>query len=125
VRVHRLDCPNAFEGQIEPERRIDVEWNTSREQAFLAKLRVFAVERRGLLADVSKVLHQTETNIRNIEMGAEDALAQGTFFVEVRNLKHLERVIKAIRGVKGVTGVERVQSLSPSATEDAAGDERS
>ena len=112
VRVHRVGCPNAFDGHIEPERRIEVEWNTGRDQAFLAKLRVSGMERRGLLADVAKALAQAETNIRNVDMGAEDVEAQGTFFVEVRSLKHLEKVMKAVESVKGVTGVERMQTIS-------------
>ncbi len=111
VRVHRMDCPNAFDGHIEPERRIEVEWNTARDQAFLAKLKILGVERRGLLADVTKVLAQHDTNIRNIDMGAVDIEVEGTFYVEVRNLKHLEKVTKAICAIKGVTGVERVQSF--------------
>jgi GTP pyrophosphokinase len=118
VTVHRLNCPNAFDGKVEPERRIRVDWNTDREQAFLVKLLVTGVERRGLLADVAKAVSASDTNIRKSDMGSEGGAARGTFFVEVRNLRHLERVIRAVREVKGVTDVERHQVFGDARIDD-------
>jgi GTP pyrophosphokinase len=111
VSVHRVDCPNAFDGHIEPERRIAVEWNTDKDQAFVVKLQVHGLERRGLLADVAKAVAQTDTNIRTVDMGSESEMAFGTLYIEVRNLSHLKRVMRAIRNVKGVTDVERFQAF--------------
>ncbi len=109
VTVHRVDCPNTFEGHVERERLLPVEWDTQKDQAFVVKLQVFGLERRGLLADVAKAVAQTDTNIRNVDMGAQAEKAFGVFFVEVTNLSHLKRVIKAMRSVKGVTDVMRFQ----------------
>ncbi len=94
VTVHRVNCPNAFDGKVEPERQIRVDWNTDKEQAFLVKLLVTGVERRGLLADVAKAVSASDTNIRRSDMGSDGGAARGTFYVEVRNLRHLERVMR-------------------------------
>jgi GTP pyrophosphokinase len=118
VTVPRVNCPNAFDGRVEPERRIRVDWDAGRDQAFLVKLLVTGNERRGLLADVAKAVSATDTNIRTADMGAEASRARGTFYVEVRNLRHLERVIKAIKEVKGVTEVERHQVFGDARIED-------
>ena len=56
VSVHRVNCPNAFDGKVEAERRIRVDWDADREQAFLVKLQVAGIDRRGLLADVVKAI---------------------------------------------------------------------
>ncbi len=120
VTVHRVDCPNAFDGRVEPERRIRVDWDADRDQAFLVKLLVNGVERRGLLADVAKAISAADTNIRRSEVDSDGALARGTFYVEVRNLRHLERVIRAVREAKGVTGVERHQVFGDARIDDLA-----
>jgi GTP pyrophosphokinase len=119
VTVHRLNCPNAFEGRVEPERRVRVDWDVDRDQAFLVKLLVTGVERRGLLADVAKAVSTTDTNIRTADIGAVAEQVHGTFYVEVRNLRHLGRVIKAVKDVKGVTGVERHQIFGDARIEDS------
>ncbi len=123
VSVHRVSCPNAFDGRVEPERRIRVDWDVDKSQAFLVKLLVTGVERRGLLADVARAVSATDTNIRTADMGTEADQVNGTFYVEVRNLRHLERVIKAVKEVKGVTAVERHEVFGQARIEDAGGDE--
>jgi GTP pyrophosphokinase len=120
VTVHRLDCPNAFDGRVEPERRIRVDWDADKDQAFLVRLLVTGSERRGLLADVAKAISAADTNIRRSDMGTDNVTVRGTFFVEVKNLRHLERVIKAVRDVKGVTGVERHQVFGEARLNDLA-----
>ena len=118
VTVHRVNCPNAFDGKIEPERQIRVDWNTDKEQSFLVKLLVTGVERRGLLADVAKAVSASDTNIRRSDMGSDGGAARGTFYVEVRNLRHLERVMRSVREVKGVTAVERHQVFGDARLDD-------
>ncbi len=120
VTVHRLDCPNAFEGRVEPERRIHVDWDADKDQAFLVKLLVTGTERRGLLADVAKAISSADTNIRRSEMKTDNVNVRGTFFVEVKNLRHLDRVIRAVREVKGVTAVERHQVFGDARLDDVA-----
>jgi GTP pyrophosphokinase len=118
VTVHRLDCPNAFDGRVEPERRIRVDWDADKDQAFLVKLLVTGTERRGLLADVARAVSAADINIRRSDMSTDNVTVRGTFFIEVKNRRHLERVIRAVREVKGVTAVERHQVFGEARLDD-------
>jgi GTP pyrophosphokinase len=112
LSVHRVDCPNAFEERVGRDRRMELTWDVSEEKAFVVKLVVYGSDRQMLLADIASAVSTTQTNIRNASMKTVDAMAQGTFLIEVKNLHHLQRVIRAIKGVKGVISVEREQFYS-------------
>ena len=109
VSVHRADCPNAQEGRVEAERRVDLSWDVQDTRAFVVKLVIYGDDRQGMLGDLANAITGTGTNIRNAGVRAMDGDARGTFLVEVNNLSHLKRVITAVRNVKGVRAVERTQ----------------
>ena len=107
VSVHRVDCPNTFPPVVEAERRIAVDWDVTREEAFRVHLSVEGENRRGLLADVSAAITGLDTNIINGSMGADGHRAIGKFLIEVEDLAHLRKVIKVVQKVKGVVQVFR------------------
>jgi len=119
ISVHRVDCPNTFDAAIEPERRVQVQWDVETGRTFLVKLVIHGRERAGLLADIAQAITETETNIRRADVDTDAGTARGVFVVAVRNLAHLRRVIGAIRRVRGVTRIERHHQIS----ERAEGDE--
>jgi hypothetical protein len=51
--------------------------------------------------------HRRNTNIKSVNIQAEEMGMRGEFVVEVENLDHLKRVMNAVRRVKGVLSVER------------------
>ena len=107
ISAHKVDCPNAFEEAVGAERRVDLKWDVPDDQAFMVKLVITGDDRQGMLADLANAITNTGTNIKDAGMRATDGQAEGTFLVEVKNLKHLERVLGIIRKVKGVIDVER------------------
>jgi len=107
VSVHRTACPNLH--SIEEERKLEVTWDVGQDQTFLVKLIVTSADRRTLLADLSKVIADTGTNIQSGDFSSENDVAQLTFLLEVRNLNGLERIQRALRRVPGVQKVERFQ----------------
>ncbi|MFH1681667.1 MAG: bifunctional (p)ppGpp synthetase/guanosine-3',5'-bis(diphosphate) 3'-pyrophosphohydrolase [Candidatus Eisenbacteria bacterium] len=107
VSVHRSDCPNVSSPRAEPERVLDVSWDVEGGASFPVKVVVAAEDRQGLLADLARVIGKTGTNIRSVDLLAEEEGAEGVFIVEVTSLGHLNRVLKAMRGVRGVMRVER------------------
>jgi GTP pyrophosphokinase len=112
ISVHRIDCPNTFDAAIEPERRVQVQWDVETGRTFLVKLVIHGRERAGLLADIAQAITETETNIRRADVETDASAARGVFVVAVRNLAHLRRVIGAIRKVRGVTRIERHHQIS-------------
>ena len=110
VSVHSLGCPNVLNLMFDPERRIDVEWDsTGTDQApYIVRLTMQVEDRKGMLAEISARVSDINTNITNMEARTgEDRQARIDMTVEIRDVKHLEKVIKSINGVQGVLGVER------------------
>ena len=110
VSVHSSSCPNVVNLMFDPERRIDVEWDsTGTDQAsYVVRLTMQVEDRKGMLAEISAKISDINTNITNMEARTgEDQQARIDMTVEIRDMKHLEKVIKSIKGVQGVLGVER------------------
>ena len=110
VSVHASTCPNVLNLMFDPERRIDVEWDsTTFDQApYTVRLTMQVEDRKGMLAEISAKISDINTNITNMEARTgDDQQARIDMTVEISDVKHLERVIKSIKGVQGVLGVER------------------
>src|SRR5574342_152842 len=110
VSVHSWSCSNVMNLMFDPERRIDVEWDSAgTDQApYIVRLTMQVEDRKGMLAEISAKVSDINTNITNMEARTgDDQQARIDMTVEIRDLKHLEKVIKSIKGVQGVIGVER------------------
>jgi GTP diphosphokinase / guanosine-3',5'-bis(diphosphate) 3'-diphosphatase len=111
VSVHSASCRNVVNLLFDPERRIDVEWDTGEDLApYVVRLTMQVEDRKGMLAEISSRVSNINTNITNMEARTgEDRQARIEMTVEISDVKHLDRVIKSIKGVEGVIGVERLQ----------------
>ena len=110
VSVHAATCSNVLNLMFDPERRIDVEWDTttSDQAPYTVRLTMHVEDRKGMLAEISAKVSDINTNITNMEARTgDDQQARIDMTVEISDVKHLERVIKSIKGVQGVLGVER------------------
>ena len=112
VSVHSASCPNVLNLMFDPDRRIDVEWDTAGADhaPYSVRLTMQVEDRRGMLAEISARVSDINTNITNMEARTStggDRQARIDMTVEIKDVKHLERVIKSIKGVDGVLGVER------------------
>jgi GTP pyrophosphokinase len=107
ISIHRKDCPNLLTMSDDPERRVEIDWQTVEGEVFMVCLGVVGEDRRGLYADLMEVISDTGTNIRSAELLSRDGGMFGTVFVEVEHHNHLAKVIRAMRRVKGVSVVER------------------
>jgi GTP pyrophosphokinase len=109
VSVHAASCPNVVNLLYDPERRIDVEWDTGGDsEPYTVRLTMQVEDRTGMLAALSASIAGINTNILSLEAttGA-DAHARIDMTVEIKDVKHLEKVIKSLRKVDGVMDVER------------------
>ncbi len=108
VSVHRKDCLNMVQMLNDPERLVEVAWDSQKDQAFMVGVSVAARDRVNLLGDISRAISSQGTNIKSVSMNTETEDAHGRFILEVRNLQHLQKILKRIRKVKGVERVERL-----------------
>jgi GTP pyrophosphokinase len=111
VSVHRSDCVNISALANEPDRMVDVEWAPSASSVFLVAIQVEALDRSGLLSDVTRVLSDQHVNILSASVvTTRDRVARSRFMFEMADPKHLGHVLKAVRSVAGVYDVARVTS---------------
>jgi len=113
ISIHRADCPNLLTLTGDG-RRVEIDWQESKGEAFAVRLAVSGEDRRGLYADVMQSISQSGTNVKAAELATKDGTVFSTIVVEVDNRAHLAKVIKAIRKVKGITDVERREGPTPS-----------
>src|ERR1700731_3027538 len=113
VAVHALNCPNVTNLLYEPERRIDVEWaqEDGTPSAYPVKLTVFCDDRFGMLKQITAVISDTQTNIRNIEARTNNGQANVDIVLDIADLKHLENIVNGVRKIPGVHDVQRLQKI--------------
>ena len=111
VSVHRSDCTNIGDLKEKPERMIDVEWAPTKGAVFLVHIQIEALDRAGLLSDVTRVLSEHHVNILSASVHtSDDRLAISRFVFEMGDVTHLERVLSSVRRIDAVYDVYRVTS---------------
>jgi GTP pyrophosphokinase len=109
VSVHQASCHNVQNLLKEPERMIDVEWAPTSKSLFLVHIQVEALDRSGLLSDVTRVLSEHHVNILSATVNtSNDRLALSRFVFEMGDTRHLDRVLNAVRRIDAVYDVYRV-----------------
>ncbi|MDX1624682.1 MAG: bifunctional (p)ppGpp synthetase/guanosine-3',5'-bis(diphosphate) 3'-pyrophosphohydrolase [Gemmatimonadota bacterium] len=121
VSIHRSDCPNILNLTDAPERKIDVEWDTSGAQTFIVRLVVTGTDRRGLFADVAGAVSRTSTDIKSADLSVTETGIKGTFVVEVSDLDHLNRVVESMKSIDGILEVERREYFGSHELEEEPG----
>jgi GTP pyrophosphokinase len=108
VTIHASDCQNAMND--DPHRRVEVEWDSTKEYSYPVRIRILSGDKKGLLAEISNAISSHEANIKNATVSTtDDQNAISTFEVEIRDLNHLNKVIKGVEKIKGVNRVERIR----------------
>ncbi len=109
LSIHRADCVNAVIAGQEPERKVEVSWDVSADQAFLVKLMIVVEYRKNILYDITEIIANTDAEVRGAELEShKEATATARFVVEIKNLSHLNKVMTAVRKkVPGVLKIER------------------
>jgi guanosine-3',5'-bis(diphosphate) 3'-pyrophosphohydrolase len=107
VTVHRRECPKAFD--TDPERRIEVSWDSKAKINRPVQLKVTTANKPGILANVSQTFSAQKINISEANCRAQDdGRACNIFTFHVADLSQLKNVMKALTKVSGVVNVERV-----------------
>jgi GTP pyrophosphokinase len=113
VSIHRDSCTNASALMQQPERLVDVEWGPSAGATFVVAIQVEALDRHGLLSDVTRVLSDDRVSILSATVTTNrDRVAVSRFTFEMAEAKHLKHLLRAIKGIEGVYDVHRVQTGS-------------
>ncbi|MCH5280609.1 MAG: bifunctional (p)ppGpp synthetase/guanosine-3',5'-bis(diphosphate) 3'-pyrophosphohydrolase [Lachnospiraceae bacterium] len=112
VSIHRTDCINIIHlPELERARLIDAEWEEETlegSEKYLAEITIFANNRNGLLADISKAL--TEKNIdilsMNIKVSKQGIATMSAAFM-ISSRDELNRIIDKLRNIESVLDIDR------------------
>jgi GTP pyrophosphokinase len=108
VSVHAVNCPNLLNLMVDPERRVEVSWQGEKDARYDITLSVNVEDRKGILADITSIIADMNTDIRTIEAKTfEDKKGAIDVTVSISNVKELERITRSIRSVDGVLDVAR------------------
>ena len=105
VTVHRATCANVK--RLDEQRIVPAEWGAANGATFPVEVDVEAIDRTGLLRDVSEVFTRERVNVTATNTLTRDMLARMRFTAEIANLDQLNRVLALLREVKGVVQVGR------------------
>lgn len=112
VSVHRVDCRD-FQRLVEqsPERVVEAEWGDDAfkpaRSVFSVDIEVEAMDRQGLLRDISDVLSREKLNVTAVNTLTKKGKAFMRFTMEVSGVTQIQRAIQLIREVGEVINARR------------------
>ncbi len=111
VTIHKKDCKNIQ--SAEPERLIEVNWDTSGEDLYTTPLRILFSNKKGMLAHISSVLGQMDAETLSVQVRSlPDGVHEGLVTVAVKDREHLEKLIMVLKSEKEIYSVERAGRIS-------------
>ena len=109
VMVHRADCPNitGLAGE-QRERLLPADWGKTGEAPFSADVEVVALDRQGLLRDISEAISRERINVTAVNTLSRGAHAFMRFTLQVDSADAIQRVLRQVRDVPGVDQARRL-----------------
>ena len=112
VSVHKKDCvnvPKDFTKIPEPERWINAYWVDAGRTNFTSAVQISAVDRDGLLAEVTNVLFNMRVGLHAVNARAvKGGSCIITVTVSAASVEHLRSIIAKLSKLEGVFSVERI-----------------
>ena len=108
MTIHRSDCLN-LQNVSDPGRLQRVSWSGARLSKFPAGVRIEALDRTGVLHDMTAMLTAEKVNILSVHTHKEPGMASTTLFMtlEVSGVEQLYRVMDKLSSIRGIYEVQR------------------
>jgi GTP pyrophosphokinase len=107
ITIHKDNCRHILD--VDKERLVDILWEPTDEDVYLARLKITSVDKKGILADITSIMSQKDANIIHADVTTTmDKKGVSFFSIEVQNYKQLEDIMGAIKKIKEVLIVERI-----------------
>ncbi|MCF2641493.1 MAG: bifunctional (p)ppGpp synthetase/guanosine-3',5'-bis(diphosphate) 3'-pyrophosphohydrolase [Lachnospiraceae bacterium] len=113
VSIHRTDCINIINlSDMDKVRLIDAEWQQDAagetKGLYLAEIKIFCNDRKGLLVDITKVFTEREISINAINSKtSKQGIATISVSFSVKGKQELESVVEKVRQIESVIDIER------------------
>lgn len=107
VSVHRKDCTN-IANYLDSDRCLDAEWDTEASDKFLANVTIRAVDRTGILSEITAMAKEANVGIQSLSAKSNtisDIFIYLTF--EVVGKDELDKMIQKLKTINGILDVCR------------------
>ena len=109
VSVHRANCPNVTDLRKNPDRMIEVAWDTSGATEFRVEIVVEATDRMGLLKDITVAIGDAGANILSAATQTSTrGVARLRFMVAISDASLLDVLLSAVSRVPSVYDARRI-----------------
>ena len=111
ISIHRIDCHNIVEMSREQSQRlIDVQWNEKHSSAYSVNIEVIAIDRQGLLRDITTVLANSEINLLSVSSMSNktDMTARLKLTIEIMGIEQLSSALNKLAQVPNVIESYRI-----------------
>jgi GTP diphosphokinase / guanosine-3',5'-bis(diphosphate) 3'-diphosphatase len=111
--IHTHDCPTTRKFKLDPDKWLDVEWDSDNKKLFKVSVKVVVVNERGMLAQMASGISDVGANIDNVNIEEPDGsqYANVNFTVQVRNRVHLAELMRNLRKIPNVVRINRVKGI--------------
>ena len=113
VSIHRTDCVNVMNlPEMDRARLIDAEWQAEAiekpDEKYLAEINIYANNRTGILADLSRIFSERNIDVMSINSKtSKQEIATITLSFYIGSVEELNRLIEKLRQVESVFSIER------------------
>ncbi|MEY3748104.1 MAG: hypothetical protein RL194_1563 [Pseudomonadota bacterium] len=109
--IHTHDCPAIRKFKLDPEKWLDVEWESDSKRLFKVNLRLTVANQRGMLAKIAAGIADAGSNIDHVSMEEPDGSAYTNmhFTVQVENRIHLADLMRRLRKIPDMIRINRVK----------------
>lgn len=107
VSVHRKDCTN-IANYLDSDRCLEAEWDTASSDKFLANVTIRAVDRTGILSEITAMAKEANVGIQSLSAKSNtisDIFIYLTF--EVVGKDELDKMIQKLKTINGILDVYR------------------
>ncbi|OCX61637.1 GTP pyrophosphokinase [Thioclava sp. SK-1] len=114
VVIHSIDCPALEEFEDQPERWVDLHWQTGQHPpAYVASLKITISNDAGVLGHMCTLIGQQKANISDLNfVDRKPDFYSLVVEVELRDAEHLHTLLTALEAETDVAQVERWRDLA-------------
>lgn len=111
ISVHQRECANLQQQYIDPERLVEVTWNTGGpEELFQAKLKIETSDRPSMIAEITRPFAEFGINVLelNVTQDQDRQMRIFDFVIQIGSSSRLRNLMRELGQIKGVSGIQRV-----------------
>lgn len=111
--IHTHDCSTTRKFKLDPDKWLDVEWDSDNKKLFKVNVRMVVANERGMLAKIASGISDVGSNIDNVSVEEADGsqYSNVNFTVQVRDRVHLAELMRNLRKIPDVVRINRVKGI--------------